>query len=275
MSSVSERRRAARIACRLPVRLLRGGHVTYGLTEDVSRTGLRVRVPLRDLGLADEAELPAVARRLDQRMGEACVGEIGWQTLGSLVRKVLRVARVARVAGLPGVIDLGCELRVALDALEIEALGLDLPPLAQGVDPRLFECEGPVDAALAAAVAADEQRGRARRRRAVLMPARERCCAPLLGEARALDEQSVLLALAAPRRLGLTSDRQDAAGLMLAFDDRFGSDLGLLLLEGEEPLWSGCSRVHGLELRRAENRLLLSMSLGEPLRPEEAARLGL
>jgi hypothetical protein len=133
MSTVDlERRRAARVTCRLPVRLVRGGHVTHGTTEDLSRTGVRIRVPLKDLQLEAEDELSSIARRLDQRLGEACVGEFHWQVLGSLVRKVLRVVRVVRVADDPKMLDLGCELRVPLDVLESEALGVDLPQLASG-----------------------------------------------------------------------------------------------------------------------------------------------
>ncbi len=310
MSSIAERRRAPRLPCRLPVRLLRGGHVTYALAEDASRTGLRLRVPLTDLGLPDEAGLPAVVQRLEQRLGEACVGELGWQTVGSLVRKVLRVARIARCPRAPSVLDLGCELRVPLDEVECEALGLPLPPLAAPVGRRLFDCAGAADAALAAAVALDERRPRAGRRRAVLLPGREHERAPLGAEPRSLSGETALVALDDPQRLGLAGGRLDAAALLLAFEQRFGSELTLLLLEGDEPLWAGPMQVAGLEVaglagtalegtgfeprrlgpaappgsapptrpsraRPPQAEVLLSLGHARPLSADAAARLGL
>lgn len=275
MLETHERRRAARVPCRLPVRLVRGGHVTYGVTEDLSRAGALVRIPLAALDLEPGLDLADVARRLDQRLGEAFVAEFCWQTLGSLVRKVLRVARVARVDGDAGVVDLGCELRVPLDALETEALGVGLPPLTASVPAELFPAPPVSDEALSAAVAEDEARTRCARRRAVLMPSREHRRAPLLAEAHSMTESGLLVALGTPQRLGLPLERLDATGLLLAFDARFGSELGVLLLEGDEPLWSGQSHVDGLELRRGENRLLLNVSLSSPLEREEAVRLGL
>jgi hypothetical protein len=75
-------------------------------------------------------------------------------------------------------------------------------------------------------------------------------------------------------RHALHVERQDATALLLAFDERYGSQHELLLLEGDEPVWSGTARVTGLEHQRATHRLVLTLSLSDPLRPEELARLG-
>jgi hypothetical protein len=275
MSVDTERRRAARVSCRIPVRLMRGGHVTHGVTEDLSRTGVRVRVPLEDLHLEPDADFAGVARRLDQRLGEACVGEFHWQVLGSLVRKVLRVVRVARVTDDPTLVDLGCELRVPLDVLESEALGVDLPPLTTGWPPNgSAGLPATEPATLAEVAAAEASAAAANRRRAVLMPARARGRAPLRGQAPEVTERGVVMALHESVRLALHVDRQDATALLLAFDERYGSEHEVLLLEGDEPIWSGSARVTGLEHQRASHRMVLTLSLTDPLRPEELTRLG-
>jgi hypothetical protein len=270
-----ERRRAARVPCRLPIRLVRGRHVTHGVTEDLSRAGVRVRLPLEGLELGPEVELAGVARRLDQRLGEACVAEFHWQSLGSLVRKVLRVVRVSRVQDDPFHVDLGCELRVPLDALESEALGVELPPVLAGrgwVPWTTLHADGAVPAPR---VEQDEPAAAAAmRRRAVLMPPRERGRAPLRAQAPEVTENAVVLSLPEPARFVFHVQRQDATALLLAFDERYGSEHGLLLLEGEEPVWSGAARVNGLEYQRACQRLVLTLALPEPLRPEELQRLG-
>lgn len=270
-----ERRRAPRVACRMPIRLVRGGHVTHGITEDLSRAGVRVRIPLESLALGPDAELAGVARRLDQRLGEACVAELHWQSLGSLVRKVLRVVRLSRVPEDPLHVDLGCELRVPLDTLECEALGLALPPLLDGrawLPWTTLHAEG---AAPSATVLADEPRAAASlRRRTVLMPPRARGRAPLRAQAPEVSERAVVLALPDPARLVLQAERQDATALLLAFDERYGSEHGLLLLEGEEPIWSGTARIRGLEYQRGLQRVVLTLDLPEPLQPTELARLG-
>lgn len=275
MLDLHDRRRAARVACRLPVRLTRGSHVTYGVTEDLSRAGALVRVPLAALDLSPSADLAEVARRLEQRLGEAFAAEFCWQTLGPLVRKVLRVVRVARVDSDAGVVDLGCELRVPFDALETEALGVGLPPLREDVAAATTAPPTLPDPELAAAAAADAARPRGALRRAVLLPPPERRRPPLLAEACRLGEERVLVALGSPQRLGLTLERQDATGLLVAFDARYGSRLGLLLLEGRQPLWSDAVSVQALELQREHDRLLLSLRLAAPLTPASPEHLGL
>jgi hypothetical protein len=277
VGSGSERRRAARVACRLPIRLVRGSHVTHGVTEDLSRAGVRVRLPLDGLELGPEVELAGVARRLDQRLGEACVGEFHWQSLGSLVRKVLRVVRVTRVPDDPFHVDLGCELRVPLDALESEALGVDLPPMlaGRGFQPwATVNGEGPAPAPRATMTEEPVAAAPGARRRAVLMPPRARGRAPLRAQAPQVSESSVVLSLPEPARFVFHVQRQDATALLLAFDERYGSEHGLLLLEGDEPVWSGMARVNGLEFQRVQQRLVLTLDLPEPLRPDELERLG-
>jgi hypothetical protein len=270
-----ERRRAARVPCRLPIRLVRGSHVTHGTTEDLSRAGVRVRLPLDGLELGPEVELAGVARRLDQRLGEACVGEFHWQSLGSLVRKVLRVVRVSRVPDDPFHVDLGCELRVPLDALESEALGVELPPVLAGRGWVPWTTLHADSAAQSGQVERDEPSAAAGlRRRGVLMPARALGRAPLRGQAPEVSESAVVLSLPEPARFVFHVQRQDATALLLAFDERYGSEHGLLLLEGEEPVWSGAARVNGLEYQRALQRLILTLDLPEPLKPEELQRLG-
>jgi hypothetical protein len=275
MSVELDRRRAARVSCHIPVRLVRGGHVTHGVTEDLSRTGVRVRVPLEDLHLAPDAELSGVAKRLDQRLGEACVGEFHWQVLGSLVRKVLRVVRVVRVTEDKALVDLGCELRVPLDTLESEALGVDLPPLTAAWTATAWNSVPPPEPAPLAEVPAGEgEVAPAQRRRAILMPPRARGRTPLRGQSPEVTGDGIVLTLDESVRLALQVDRQDATALLLAFDERYGSEHEVLLLEGDEPIWSGAARVTGLEHRRSAHKMMLTLSLPEPLSADELSRLG-
>lgn len=259
MSFAIERRRAGRLACRLPVRLMRGGHMVYAETQDLSRSGVRLRVSISALGLAPSSGLADVARHLGQRLGEAFVAEFAWPTLGSLVRRVLRVVRVAHVTGNADAVDLGCELRVALETQETDALGVTLPPIADAA--ALAESEAGLRAIFLA--------------RAVLMPPRARGAAPLRVQAREIRPEGLVVTVPHPSRAGLAQPGQDVTGLLLAFDARFGREPHVLIMGSEEPLWSGAARLDAVEWQRAEDLLHVSLALDEPLRPDERERLGL
>jgi|GEM_PF-6657416 len=252
-----ERRRAGRVACRLPVRLVCGGHISYATTEDLSLTGVRLRVQLSGLDLPSGTELGALTRRIHQRLGEAFVAEFAWDTLGSLVRRVLRVVRVAVVIGDPSSIDLGCELRVPLELQETQALGLTVP------------------SALAAAAAQADDGRSAFLARAVLIPPRELGRAPVRAQMREIRPDELVLTLARPDRLGLSRQSVGVMDLMLAFDERFGHAPYVLVLGADQPLWAGCARVSSVEWQRAEELLHVSLRLDEPLRADELTRLGI
>lgn len=253
-----ERRRAGRLTCQLPVRLVRGGLVTHAQTEDLSLQGVRLRLPFSALGVVPGTELGAVTRRIHERLGDAFVAEFAWPTLGSLVRRMLSVVRVAAVSTDPASVDLGCELRVPFDLQELQALGLQFPSMVE------------------AATAAEGDGGRAVcLARAVLMPPRDLGRAPAHAQMREIRAEELVLTIEQPDRLGLSTARQGVMQLMQAFDERFGHAPHVLVLGGSEPLWSGCARVASVEWRRAEKLLHVSLRLDQPLRSEELARLGL
>ena len=256
MSTAVERRRAGRVACRLPVRLVCGGHVSYATTEDLSQTGVRLRIALTTLDLPSGTELGAVTRRIHQRLGEAFVAEFAWDTLGSLVRRVLRVVRVAAVIGNPGTVDLGCELRVPLELQETQALGLTLPSQQAG--------GAPTDQGESAFLA-----------RAVLIPPREMGRAPVRAQMREIHPDELVLTLARPDRLSIPQENVGVMDLIAAFDERFGHSPYVLVLGADQPLWAGSARVSSVEWQRAEELLHVSLHLDEPLRSDELSRLGI
>ncbi len=259
MPTAVERRRAGRVTCRLPVRLVCGGHVSYATTEDLSLTGVRLRVALSALDLPSGTELGAVTRRINQRLGEAFVAEFAWDTLGSLVRRVLRVVRVAAVIGDPATVDLGCELRVPLELQETQALGLTLPSQL---------------AAAAAAGQADDG-GSAFLARAVLIPPRELGRAPVRAQMREIHPDELVLTLARPDRLSIPQENVGVMDLIASFDERFGHSPYVLVLGADQPLWAGSARVSSVEWQRAEELLHVSLRLDEPLRSDELSRLGI
>jgi len=252
-----ERRRAGRVTCRLPVRLVRGGHVSYAETADLSVGGARLRLSLPGLDLTPGTELGSVARRIHQRLGEAFVAEFGWPTLGSLVRRVLRIVRIAVVPSDPATVDLGCELRVPLELQETQALGIELPTAMDA-----STSSGSEDRSVFLA-------------RAVLMPPRALCRAPVRAQMRELRPDEMVLTLARPDRLSVPQERVGVMDLMLAFDERFGHSPHVLVMGSDEPLWAGTARVSSVEWQQAEELLHVSLKLDEPLRSEELALLGL
>jgi hypothetical protein len=269
MDSMVERRRAGRVACRLPVRLVRSGHITLAATEDLSRTGVRIRLGLEQLGLGPTSDLGSVARRISTLLGDAFVAEFQYELYGNLVRRVLRVARLAQIDPDGGAVDLGCELRVPLEEEETKVLGVDLPPILGRVDEPEEES--------ASAVGHGEEGNGADHRMlmAYLSPPPERQRPPLRGRAEDLTPQGLRLKLPEVDRMGSGPETADATSLLVAFDDVYGSELSLLLVEGADPIWSGPTRLTGVESRRGSTPPRIHLGFRDPLAPAELVRLGL
>jgi hypothetical protein len=253
-----ERRRAGRVACRLPIRLLRGSEQVLAATEDLSLCGVRVRVPLAALKVPADAGLGSAARRLHELLGDAFVAEFAWPTHGSLVRRVLRVARLGVPTDAPGHVDLGCEVRVPLGDVETQALGLDLPALREPpAAPR------------------EDGRGHVLIARAVLMPPRAPGRVPAKAHLRHVSPEELTLALPRNARPGAPPDGSEATASMIDFEDRFGALPHLLVMGMDEPLWSGTARVSSVEVLRGEDMVRICMRPDEPLRSDELERLGI
>lgn len=71
-------------------------------------------------------------------------------------------------------------------------------------------------------------------------------------------------------------ETDDAACATVRFTERYGSEIGLRLVDGAEHLWTGPARVFSVEAPPDESSdLLVTLAFGRTLRPAELARLGL
>jgi hypothetical protein len=129
IQTATNQRRATRVECQVPARLSSGERILDGLILDVSRSGVRLRVPGGPLGVYRLAPLALVARCVASVLGETFQATLHPDRLGMLVTKTLRPVRIGQRTGASADVDIGCLMEPALSDLEASALGLALPVL--------------------------------------------------------------------------------------------------------------------------------------------------
>jgi hypothetical protein len=124
------RRTTERVATRLSVRL-RGTMSDIECTAlDVSDTGTRLRILLRDVGLDRETGLFDLSRVVTMAFGDGCSAEFRHPRGSEGVRKDLALVRIGLLRKQAADFEVGCRFESALTEEEWRALGL--PASASG-----------------------------------------------------------------------------------------------------------------------------------------------
>ena len=265
-----ERRRAGRLSCKIPVRIRASGRTLHARTEDLSRVGALLHIPLSELGLPATASLSHVAHETTAILGDLASLELHYEVLGTLVRRMARPVRIGRREPGQEFVEVGCALRRSLTDAEVEFLGLPLPPLLSDIpDPDAdadlpvsepFVGERPVrDAPLSVVVCASENAE----------------ATPFAAAAELVDRHGARACVPHVSDLPLLPDRPGVSGLLSAIAQAYGSDPWVVLLREGQPVWSGGARFQSVELGPKTGRVDLQLAFSRSLTAPERSRLRL
>ena len=231
----AERRRAARVSCRLPVRLKGQGNPCLATTLDLSRVGARIAVPRLELGLGAEADTQTIARTVNGRVGPISVADLHFQVLGALVRKGMRLVRIAVPMNEVLHIELGFEFRSPITDEEATFLGLDLPGMVNVPDDVASEPdpEAPLCVYLCPSGTTNE-------------------IVPLLAPVISWSENDLVLRVADRRRLPFVPEGRDLGGHFEAVTEAYGSRTQILVAHGVHPIWFGPAVVQAIDRPTAD-----------------------
>ncbi len=119
------RRLDERVAARLWVQLLGPTRDVRCATLDLSDTGMRVRIQLRDVGLDRPGGRFDLSRTVTETLGEECVADIRDPKGAHSVRKDVRLVRIGVLRRQAGDFEVGCRFVAPLDEAERRLLGFE------------------------------------------------------------------------------------------------------------------------------------------------------
>jgi hypothetical protein len=269
----NERRRAARLPCRIPVRMRAGGRTLHAESENLSRVGTLLRVPLSELGLPVNASLARVARETTFLLGNLVSIELHYEIIGTLVRRTVRPVRIGRGHMGQDFVEVGCALRNPLTDAEVEFLGLPLPPLLNAeVAPRMQLGMNQLEPA----------EGLSDRRPLVDSPLSLVLCAapeldapPMAAPAEAVDRYGARGVLEDASQLPILPEGKDVSAVLTAMAEAYGCDPWVLLVREGQPIWSGSARLQAVEMGTEDNRIEVQVAFARSLSVPERRRLQL
>jgi hypothetical protein len=260
-----ERRRAGRLACKIPVRVRASGRTLHAHTEDLSRVGARLLIPLSELGLPANSSLTRVAHETTAILGDLASLEFHYEILGTLVRRMARPVRIGRGASGQTHVEVGCALRRSLTDAEVEFLGLPLPPLLSDLPDLEYEGRDEGDG---------EMRPALHSPLAVVVCATDNAEAtPFAATAELSDRHGAIAYLSHVSDLPLLPDRPGVSGLLTAITQAYGNDPWVVLMREGQPVWSGAARIESVELGPKTGRVELQLAFSRALTAPERSRL--
>lgn len=271
----NNRRIAVRVDCDLPIRL-RGGEAEYvGHIVDLSRSGMRMRIPGKSLGVHRLSSLVEVTRRLHSALGDTFLGELHYEMLGPLVHRTLSPCRIAKRDWEQTDVEVGCQFDRPLSDDEVGMLGVPLPAVGTDQAPQGVDGSGPVHRTPEVR-ANNRPHLRAREEASYLTyvyPAPGKHSKPLVTRTCSLTRGMAMLEIEA----GQGWDLPDVPvnDLVMALDAAYGTDILLRVVDEDQDLWTGPAEVQEVDLNPQTRRLKLGVAFGRELRSEELGRLGL
>lgn len=227
-------RRAHRIPCELPTRIYGSLTDLDAQVLDLSRTGLRIRLPLDALGVEEAGDMLALARAVDRHMGPRFNLDLNHVALGPLLRKRVHLVRIGEAPLAEGLVELGCEFRVPLSDDESGVLELDLPA---------------IEVAHTVAVRAGPP---ARRFAAYLHPSAGWGGRKLAGTTPGLEDGTALFMADGSARLAVPD--LDVTTVARALAGSFGPRPVLEIRDGTQCVWAGPTRVRQIETAAPRSR---------------------
>lgn len=289
---VSDRRNRAsnRVFFHAPARLVGEGGAFDARVEDISWTGVRLRLARQALGLPADAGIGSTAASVEFLLGSGFRVELDSGAGGIRLPKLVDVVRLSLPDDEEQVLDLGCLFREPLSQIEAEGLGLAMPKDARRssdvrreadwkkehvsrLDPsvREHDVQGAVgwgqDALQTVYVPLTPLR-------AVVSSSSEGA-EPVVCNAESFTLNTALVRargemLPFNRRWNRGSVAQAAA----RFSEYYGDRVGLEIVNGSRRVWQGRTQVCGVEVDPGQPRdLLLHLAFGRPLLKTEIRRL--
>ncbi len=268
------RRQSVRVDCDLPIRL-QGEHLPYvGRIVDLSRTGMRVRIPGKSLSVHRLSSLVQVTRQLRSALGDTFAGELHYEMLGPLVNRTLTPCRIAKRDWEQTDVEVGCQFNSPLTDDEVGMLGVPLPAVG-----AVNAAEGIVGAAPVHRTGARApgrphlRRDEAQAYMAYVYPSPGKPSKPLVTRTRTLTRGMAILEV----EIGQGWDRPDMAigEVVMALDAAYGSEILMRVVDDSQDLWAGPAEVQEVDVHPETRRLKLGVAFGRELRAEELGRLGL
>lgn len=287
----STKREANRVFFRAPARICAANGVFGARIEDISWTGIRLRVRCADLDLQPGAGIGAAAACVQHHLGSDFSANLDAPPQGGGVLKRLRLVRLTLPDGQEDTLDLGCIFEERLSDAEAQFLGLSLPTDKprdgrvrrkaqwQPRDPArvdLHEQSGPANTEALFDPAHRHGNFQPRKPfRAVLTRADRGGVEPLVCGTESFTRNTVLVrARSEMISLGGPRGRRDAAGVALQFTERYGEHIEMELVDGTQRTWRGRTHVCSVELDPDRPRdILLRLAFGRPLQEAELVRL--
>jgi hypothetical protein len=258
----AERRQADRLDCRIPIRLRSGGYTVLAETENLSRTGALLRVPLAELRLPDDASIGAVGSALRDVLGDMASAEFRYDELGGLITRTLRMVRVGRRSREEPWVDIGFALRRPITDEETGFLRLDLPRVRR-------------PAPAAAGQVPEGARSDGQGLQLVVCGGAESVARPLFASAAGLDAAGVGGSLPGVERLAMDRDAPGVISVIGAIADGYTCTPTVVLMKGFRPLWSGDTEIQQVELDPTDGGVGMRFAFSRPLGRVEQSRLGM
>lgn len=259
--------------------------------EDLSLTGVRIRVARSELRILDSADLATAAATVQTRVGSRCRLELGPRQMSRPLCKNVEIIRLVLPSGQPDSLELGCRFEEPLTEAECRALRVELAhDNPDGVvrsalswadqqrpelDPTLTEdkVEGLFDVSTARNHAPSE-RSPERALRVVLTPMPGSVGAPLACTVEALSISTILLRVGAEQARAWLTGKRDLAEVADVVERDYGEWPELEIAEGPRRLWRGGVHVYGLDVGDAcDQDIFLRLVFGRRLREQELEQL--
>jgi hypothetical protein len=261
-----EQRAAARVPCDIPVAINAEGRKVAASILDASRTGLRLRIPARELGVHRLSSLVQIAQRMSDAFGDSFEVEFLPDRLGGLVKRKLRPIRIGQRDWEHADVEVGCLLAAPLSDDEASMLGVSLPKVGEAPPVVPMHHEQP-------STHAPTQKTRLQ---AYIQAGNGRGTAPLPTTAEEISKEEAWLRIPDIDRMAITEGCGDIARFVMAFDEAYGSRISIHIMKGDEHLWAGSVGIHDVELGEGKPRdARIGVRFEDPLEPAEMKRLGL
>ncbi|MHC5010651.1 MAG: PilZ domain-containing protein [Planctomycetota bacterium] len=265
------RRVDQRVPCRIPVEV-RGKQKTLSTTAlDVSRTGVRLQIPLDSLRLPPLPSLGRVALRLSEVIPEEAVSSFQPEGGGADVTRRLRVVRIVRPRSAQEDVVVGCTFDAPLSAEEAAGLGVDFAQTAVEADD-----DGEARSNGQGAAQAFHPSDLSEFKRTYIVPRGPEERTPFQTYTEFVSPHGIVVRVRDVNRLDLPGPEGDVAAHIMAFSATYGSDVTLRVLDGTRQLWTGPARLENAEMvPDAPHEIRLGFAFTRELWPKEREALRL
>lgn len=243
----TDKRGALRVPCDFPVRVYGQLREVPGRLVNISRTGLRISLPLSRILTSSALDFGALAHAVGQMLGSSFMADLHYEMLGQLIRKKLHLVRVGDVDPETDLLEIACTFDDPLRDEETVMLGIGLPPIGET---RVTAYKN---------VPAPRRRGdpedatppqpRPAAYEGILHPSEGYLTEPLVGATEGVIDGEALVLIPAARILALPdATGTDPLSLLRLW---YGPGPRMEILDGLHMVWSGPVQLEELEMPSA------------------------